>query len=147
MKLLGTMFALVAVAGLSSAEEKKFDASKLEGKWKITDGTKNGEKVKEENLKGEIIITKDTVTIKGDMTHVMAYKLDTSKSPVQIDMEGKEGPSASFKAEGIIALDGDTLKIAYTTNITGSGFDGKRPEKFETTKDSKSLYFVLKKEK
>ena len=32
MKLLGTLFALVAVAGLVSAEEKKFDAAKMEGK-------------------------------------------------------------------------------------------------------------------
>jgi uncharacterized protein (TIGR03067 family) len=146
MKLLGSLFALVAVAGLSSAEEKKFDASKLEGKWKITEGMKNGEKVKDDNLKADVIITKDTVTIKAsDMTHVMAYKLDTSKSPVQIDMEGKEGPAAGTKGEGIISLDGDTLKLAYTTNIPG--FDGKRPEKFEAAKDSKAFYFVMKKEK
>jgi uncharacterized protein (TIGR03067 family) len=148
MKLLGTLFAIVAVAGLASAEEKKFDAAKLEGKWKITEGTKNGAKVEEANLKGEVIITKDTVTIKAaDMTHVMAFKLDTSKSPVQIDMEGKEGPAAGAKAEGIISVDGDTLKLAYTTNIAGSGFDGKRPTKFESDKDSKSFYFLLKKEK
>jgi uncharacterized protein (TIGR03067 family) len=62
-------------------------------------------------------------------------------------MEGKEGPAAGAKAEGIVSLDGDTLKLAYTTTIAGSGFDGKRPTKFETTKDSKSLYFVLKKDK
>ena len=37
MRLLGALFAVVAVAGLASAEEKKFDASKLEGKWKITE--------------------------------------------------------------------------------------------------------------
>ena len=146
MKLLGTLFALVAVAGLASAEEKKFDAAKLEGKWKITEGTKSGTKVEEANLKGEVIITKDSVTIKSpDMTHVMSYKLDTSKSPVQIDLEGKEGPAAGSKAEGIISLDGDTIKFAYTTNIPG--FDGKRPEKFESPKDSKVFYFVMKKEK
>ena len=146
MKLLGTLFALVAVAGLVSAEEKKFDAAKLEGKWKITEGLKSGSKVAEENLKAEVTITKDTVTIKGgDMTHVMSYKLDTSKSPVQIDMEGKEGPAAGSKAEGIVALDGETLKLAYTTNIPG--FDGKRPEKFESAKDSKTFFFVMKKEK
>ena len=146
MKVLGTLFALVAVAGLSSAEEKKFDASKLEGKWKITEGMKNGEKVKDDNLKADIIITKDTVTIKApDMTHVMSYKLDTSKSPVHIDMEGKEGPAAGTKGEGIIEVDGDTLKLAYTTNIPG--FDGKRPEKFDAPKDSKAFYFVMKKEK
>jgi uncharacterized protein (TIGR03067 family) len=146
MRFLGTLFAIVAVAGLASAEEKKFDATKLEGTWKITEGTKNGTKVEEANLKGEVIISKDKVTIKGpDMTHVMAFKLDATKSPVEIDMEGKEGPAAGSKAEGIIEVDGDTLKLAYSTNIPG--FDGKRPTKFESTKDNKAFYFVLKKEK
>ena len=60
-------------------------------------------------------------------------------------MEGKEGPAAGTKAEGIVALDGDTLKLAYTTNIPE--FDGKRPEKFESTKDNKAFYFVMTKEK
>jgi uncharacterized protein (TIGR03067 family) len=64
---------------------------------------------------------------------------------MQIDMEGDEGPAKGFKAEGIIALDGDTLKLAYSTNIPG--FDGKRPEKFESTKDNKAFLFLMKKAK
>jgi uncharacterized protein (TIGR03067 family) len=147
MKLLGTLFALVAVTGLVSAEEKaKFDASKLVGKWKLTEGTKSGMKVDEKNLAGEVTIDKDAITIQGgDMKHVMAYKIDATKSPVEITMEGKEGPSTGSKADGIIALDGDTLKLAYTTNIPG--FDGKRPTKFESTKDDKAFYFVMKRVK
>jgi uncharacterized protein (TIGR03067 family) len=145
MKLLGTLFTLVVVAGLASAADK-FDPPKLAGKWKFTEGTKAGMKVDEKNLAAEVIIDKDTVTIKGsDMTHVMSYKLDTTKSPVEITMEGKEGPAMGSKADGIIALDGDTLKLAYTTNIPG--FDGKKPTKFESTADNKAFYFVLKKAK
>ena len=53
------------------------------------------------------------------MTHVMKYKVDASKTPIQIDFVGEEGPAKDFKAEGIIALDGDTLKLAYSTNIPG----------------------------
>ena len=51
MKVLGTLFALVAVAGLTSAEEKKFDAAKLEGKWKITEGRSRGQRSRSQNLK------------------------------------------------------------------------------------------------
>jgi uncharacterized protein (TIGR03067 family) len=149
MKLFASLFALVAVASLSVAEEKKaakFDVEKIVGKWKFTEGTKAGTKVDAKNLESEVTFTKDTVTIKDpEMTHVMKFKIDASKSPIQIDMEGEEGPAKGFKAEGIIALDGDTLKLAYSTNIPG--FDGKRPEKFESTKDNKAFLFVMKKAK
>lgn len=148
MKLFATLFALVAVAGLAGADEKaKFDAAKLVGKWKFTEGTKSGMKVDEKNLAAEVTIDKDTITIKGsgDEKHVMAYKIDATKSPAEISLEGKEGPSMGTKGDGIIALDGDTLKLAYTTNIPG--FDGKKPTKFESTADNKAFYFVLKKVK
>jgi hypothetical protein len=46
-------------------------------------------------------------------------------------------------AEGIIELKGDELKIAY--GVTGMG--GKRPEKFESTKDNGAHYFVLTRKK
>lgn len=146
MKLFATLFALVAVSSLAFGEEKKFDVEKLVGKWKFTEGTKAGEKVDAKNLEAEVTITKDTLTIKDpSMTHVMKFKIDASKSPIQIDFDGEEGPAKGFKAEGIIALEGDTLKLAYSTNIPG--FDGKRPTKFESTKDNKAFLFVMKKAK
>ncbi|HJZ91178.1 MAG TPA: TIGR03067 domain-containing protein [Gemmataceae bacterium] len=142
MKLFSTLCALVAVAGLAAAEEKKFDASKMEGKWKMVSGTKSGDKLEGKSLEGEVTVDKEKFTIKGgDMTHVMAFKLDTSKSPVQIDMEGKEGPSQGFKAEGIIQLDGDKLTLAYALP------EGKRPEKFESAKDSKTMLIVMERVK
>ena len=145
MKPVGTLFTLLLVAGLVSAADK-FDPAKLAGKWKLTEGTKAGTKVDQKNLEAEVIIDKETVTIKGgDMTHVMSYKLDAAKTPVEIHLEGKEGPAAGSTADGIIQLDGDTLKIAYSTNIPG--FDGKKPTKFESTADNKAFYFVLKRVK
>ena len=147
MKLVCSLFALVAFVGMVSAEDKpKFDAAKLEGKWKFTEGAKSGAKVDAKNLESEVTITKDTFTIKGgDDKHVMSFKIDTTKSPIQIDMEGKEGASAGTKAEGIIELDGDTIKLAYGTNIPG--FEAKRPGKFESTADNKAFYFVMKRAK
>jgi uncharacterized protein (TIGR03067 family) len=147
MKFACSLFAVAAVCVFVSAEDKpKFDAAKLEGKWKFTAGTKSGNKVDAKALESEVTITKDSFTIKGDDgTHVMTFKIDDSKSPMQIDMVGKEGPAKDFKAEGIIELDGDTLKLAYGTNIPG--LEGKRPAKFESTADNKALYFVMKRAK
>jgi hypothetical protein len=49
-----------------------------------------------------VTITKDTTIKWGDMTHVMAYKLDAKTTPVAIALTGKEGvegfvPKASLK--------------------------------------------------
>src|SRR5205823_10362216 len=71
---------LVLAAPLARAEEKKaakLDADKLVGTWNYTSGMKRGEKVEGDNLKGDVVITKDTITLKGgpDMTFVIPYKI------------------------------------------------------------------------
>lgn len=139
--------ALVVCAGVAAAEDKKFDAAKLEGKWTITAGWKEGDKLDAKNIAGEVTIAKDTFTIKGEdgMTHVMGFKLDAAKTPIQIDMVGKEGPAKDIKAEGVIEMKGEELHLAYVAQIPG--MEGKRPTKPESTKDNKALYFVLKKAK
>jgi uncharacterized protein (TIGR03067 family) len=141
MKTLGTLLAGLAIVSAAPAEEKKadFDASKLEGKWKFVSGEKYGEKVDAKALAGDVTITKDTITLKGaDMTHVLAYKLDAKATPVVISMTGKEGAASGMETSGIIELKGDDLKLCYA-------FPGeKRPTEFAAKKDTKNLYFVLK---
>ena len=92
MKLFATLFALVAGSGLAFGEEKpKFDAEKLVGKWKFTEGTKSGEKVDAKNLESEVTMTKDTLTIKDPTTtHVFKYKIDSTKTPIQVDFDGED---------------------------------------------------------
>lgn len=144
MKLFASLCAAVLVAAPALGEEKKadFDASKLEGKWKMVSGEKFGTKVNEQSLAGEVTITKDTITIKGgDETHMMKFKLDPKASPVAIDMEGTEGPAKGLKSEGIIELKGDELKLCYGMPME------KRPTTFGTKKGDKNLYFVLKRAK
>ncbi len=89
--------------------------------------------------------TKDTVTVPAgpDMKFLMAYTIDTKTSPATIDLTIKDGPVKEGKAIGIIALEGDLLKIAYVPD-EGSP---KRPTKFESAKDSAVMYFTLKKVK
>jgi uncharacterized protein (TIGR03067 family) len=139
--LLGA--ALLAVAAFATADEKKeaaFDAAKLVGDWTYVEGTRAGEKIDKERLEAKVTIKKDELHIPAgpDMKFVMAYKIDTTKSPAAIDMDIKDGPVKEGKAVGIIALDGDTLKLCYDP------MGAKRPEKFESTKDNGAFYFVLK---
>ncbi len=145
MKWCGITLSLLVLFGFSTAADKeapKFDASKLEGKWKITSGVKYGEKLDEKAFAGVVTIEKGKITIKDETTtHVMSFKIDASKNPVEIDMTGLEGPAKDFKSEGLIELKGDDLKLVYS-------FPGeKRPTAFESKKDSKVLFFTLKREK
>jgi len=130
----------VALGALAAAEEKKFDATKLEGNWEYKSGEKNGTKVEGESLKPKIKITKDTITVgEGDMLFEFKYTLDAKKDPVAIDMEMTKSPfGGGMKAKGIIAFDGDDVKLCYNPG------DGDRPAKFD---GAKAHLFVLKKAK
>lgn len=118
-----------------------FDAAAMVGDWEYVSGMRAGDKLDKERLAGKVKITKDTLTIPSgaDKPFVMAYKLDTKTTPVNIDMEIKDGPVAEGKAKGIVGFEGATLKICYQP--TG----GDRPKKFESTKDNGAFFFVLKK--
>jgi uncharacterized protein (TIGR03067 family) len=133
---------------LASARDKKgadkFDATKLHGSWSIVEGTKNGEKVPNDKLKGVVKFDKEKITITGeDGMFVMAYTIDASKTPVRIDMKIEKAPfkeAVGSVALGNIAVDGTTLKLCYA--------EGKqRPKGFESTKENKAHSFVLKKTK
>jgi uncharacterized protein (TIGR03067 family) len=136
--------ALVLAVGPLGAEDKeaKFDAAKLVGDWNYVSGMKNGEKVAGDNLKNKVVITKETITLTGDMKFVMKYTLDTSKKPVGLKLKMTESPfGAGAESIGIIWVDGDELKMCYDP-------EGKKaPEKFEAKADSKAHYFVLKRAK
>lgn len=132
---------VVTLGALVAADEKKFDASKLEGNWEYKSGEKSGTKVEGEALKPKVKITKDLITVgEGDMRFEFKYTLDTKKDPAAIDMTMTKSPfNMELKAKGIIAFDGDDLKLCYNPNA-----DGDRPTKFD---GEKNHLFVLKKAK
>lgn len=137
--------AIVLIAADDGKKDGKFDAGKLVGDWNYVSGTKSGETVDKNRLQGKVTFTKDTITLPADENQkfVMAYKIDSKVSPATIDMEIKDGPVKEGKAEGIIAVEGDELKLCYVPTFAG----GKRPTKFESTKDNSAFFFVLKKAK
>jgi uncharacterized protein (TIGR03067 family) len=139
---LGLCAALSWAVGTSNAEEKKFDAAKLVGKWTIASGEKNGEKVAEDNLKKiKIEIDKEKLTLNGDMEFVFSYKLDTSKKPVGISMTITKGMGEGTTTEGIIEVDGDTIKLCYAMP------NEKAPKEFTGKANSGFHNFVLKRAK
>jgi uncharacterized protein (TIGR03067 family) len=141
---------LVAAAGGVWAEDKKepakaepakFDATKLEGKWMITEMTKYGEKVDTKDMKDPAVFTKDTITMKASLGEfAFKYTVDAKADPVGIDMEitAPEGFKGG-KAKGIIKLDGDKLTLTYDSDPESKA----RPDKFESKKDTKVLSYVL----
>lgn len=146
MRPIAMLTVVVAAAWAISAgaEDKKFDAKSLEGTWKVTGGKKAGSDLSDMSKEGDYVFTKDSVTIKaGDMElFVMKFKIDEKASPMAIDMEITKSPGDSAnggKAEGIIEVKGDEMKICYPP------MGGDRPKKFDGS--DKYYYFVLKKQK
>lgn len=127
------------------ADEAKFDAKSILGKWKYESGMKAGEEVAEDRLKGTITITEETITLEGEETagkFVMKYKLDGDNPPVKFDMEMTESPfGAGAKAKGLIEVKEEKVVMAY---VMDEG-DADYPEKLESTKENKVHLFVLKK--
>jgi uncharacterized protein (TIGR03067 family) len=153
MKSLGSfVLALFAVAVVGGEEKKeaKFDPAKLVGEWTIVSGTKAGVASPKEALAGKVTFTKDTITIQAapDQKFVMTYKIVSKTSPADIDIVMKEAPvpdAKDSKAEGIIAVTDDEVKLCY---VDATAKDrAKRPEKFESTKENKAHCFVLKRAK
>ncbi len=142
MRLVFTLCCLIVCCCYVEAEDKKesrFDAAKLVGKWKISEGHKMGEALEKERLNSEITFTKDEIHIPAgpEGKFIMSYKINSQKTPIEIDMEIKDGPVKEGKASGIIELKDDTLKLCYNPM-------GDRPTKFESTKDNGAFYFVMK---
>jgi hypothetical protein len=73
----------------------------------------------------------------------MKYTLYAMSKPVGIMLEMTESPfGAGAKAEGIIEVNGDDLKLCYA-----AAPDGKAPKSFEAKQGSGHHCFVLKRSK
>ncbi len=143
---LGAVAVLLAACSLGAAAEDEKDGvgpAKLVGTWNYVSGVKDGAKSDKAVLKdAKVIITKETITLKGTDTFVLSYKLDAKKKPATLAMTITKGPfGAGAKSTGIVELKGDELTICYDPA-------GKTtPKKFEAKKDSKLHLFVLKRAK
>lgn len=138
--LLMAAYALGADTEDKKAKDETFDPAKLVGTWTYVSGEKNGMKLDEAHFKnGKVIVARDTITLPGqEGKFVMKYKLDIKKKPVAISMEMTESPfGAGAKAEGILAVKGDELKICYAPM-------GDAPKAFQAKEGSNHHLFTLK---
>ena len=123
---------------------RKFNVSKVVGKWNVTKGTRAGEEVDAERLAAaKITIEKDKITIPaGEESFVMSYEINADTTPVQIDMTIESGPAPEGSAAvGILRLRGGKFTLCY--NATG----GDRPKKFESTEDNGNFLFTMEADK
>ena len=113
-----------------AAEDKKVEAPKIEGKWTLVSGKKNGSDIDEMSKKSAYTISKDKITIEGEGTKfVMGYTFD-AKNPKNVEFEILEAPIPDLKgskALGILELKGEELKMAYSPekDTRPKDFDGK----------------------
>ena len=115
--LLALVWSSVVIWGFDpcSCGAAEFDAAKMVGTWTLVSSEKGGEKASQDRLQFKVVITKETLAMKGnDAEFVMKYTLDTEKSPVSIALTITESPFGSgASANGIIELAEDQLKICY----------------------------------
>jgi uncharacterized protein (TIGR03067 family) len=90
-----------------------------------------------------VTVTADTITI-FDRTnkpfYVVRYKLDTARTPNEINMEIADGPNRGQVARGIVTMDSaEMMRLIYSTGSQG------RPAEFRTTPGgTTATLFILK---
>ena len=144
MKTLIATVAMLVVASGSAAEKEISLTSRMTGTWSCAAATINGKPLSETAVK-KLHLTMTDKRYKTERNDEVlfdsTYRLDTTKSPVHIDMVGTEGDLIGNEAQGIIAAEGDTLKICYT-------MPGKpRPISFASTTNSEAYLIVWTREK
>jgi len=142
MKMLLPLALTVGVFAVSTADDKKDPTA---GKWVVESVTRDGKA--NDGLKGaarEHGDGKYTLTpaagSKAQPT-TGTYTIDTTKTPVAIDMKPKGGTYDGKTLQGIVKVDGDTMTIAFAE----PGKD--RPTKFESAEGSGVVLAVHKKAK
>ena len=140
---MATVGIFVAATALAAEKETNL-ASRVNGTWSCAAATINGKPLSETSVK-KLHLTMTATRYKTERNSEVlfdsTYHLDTTKMPRHINMVGTEGELTGKEAQGIIALEGDTLKICYT-------MPGKpRPVRFESATNSEAYFIIWKREK
>jgi len=129
--------ALLAVA--ATRADDRGGAPNLEGGYTIVAGEKFGKKLSEEEVKGHTVrFTADKVVVTDknkQEVYVATYKLDEGRKPSAITMTALI-PRKGDVARGIIAKDGDTVRLIYS--LPGA----EPPTEFRT--GPQQLMFIMK---
>ena len=142
-----TLLATLLVVASACAAENEIIAnatSRMTGTWSCVSATINGKLLSEtaaKKLRLTMTHTRYKTERNDEVLFDSTYRLDTAKSPAHINMVGTEGDLIGKEAQGIIAVEGDTLKVCYT-------MPGKpRPITFASVTNSEAYLIVWKREK
>ncbi|MEM7454079.1 MAG: TIGR03067 domain-containing protein [Planctomycetota bacterium] len=134
------------VARVKNGGEPVFNASMLVGTWEMLEGVRAGEELDGSRLPPSFEMTADTFELTGPGgtgSFVMGYEIDSSASPMTIDMKIDEGPvmedgtdTVGAPALGIIKFDDGKIWLCY------DAMGGARPETFESTEENGYHLFV-----
>jgi uncharacterized protein (TIGR03067 family) len=126
------------IAGDAGQSEQQ----KLQGTWRILAGNEGGRTLPPARVKGsKMVVAGNLMTVyEAEKKRGMTFKLDPTKDPRIVDLKLTEGPQKGETAQGIYALDGDTLKISFA--LPGKS----RPTSFTPKPGSQEMLFVMKRE-
>jgi uncharacterized protein (TIGR03067 family) len=135
-------FVLLLIPALVWADAKddaKAELKKFAGTWKVLSVEADGKKIPdEEREKARLIFDGENVTFKefGGKDDKKTFKIDPSKKPATIDIEGPAGEKEGVK--GIYKFEDGKLTICASDK-------GERPTEFKA--GDKVVLLVLEKEK
>lgn len=131
--------AIFPFLAFAEADREEPSPSQLQGTYTIVRGERDGKALPKSDFEASVIkITKDKMlgTDKEKKEFfACTYTLDTSKKPWTVRMTST-APKEGEKSEGVIEVDGSTVRICY--NLPG----GKRPTSFKA--GEKQHFFELK---
>jgi len=141
-KLLMTFAALLFLAADSKDDVKK-DLDQLRGTWTLTSGEIDGNKLPEDQVKGELVMKEASYswTAAGGDKGGGKFKIDPTKKPKHMDSVPNDGPAEGQTVEEIYEVEGDTLKICFALP------PAKRPTEFTAPAGSGRWLFTYKRKK
>lgn len=151
--LCATLIAAGLSSSLASAESKPVPKSAepgLLGTYRIVSGERNGKPIPPERLHVvSVRISEQTITTldKGEKeVYVATYTLKKDQKPWRISMTATVTPDKSkgMKSDGLIELDGDTVKLIYALpgGKAPAAGDRRAPSSFKTGENQQM--FVMK---
>ncbi len=142
---LGLALALVAPTGLRADDDEGDPTPEaLLGTYTIVSGEDGGQPVPREEIEGtKVRITPDIIASTdkdGKELYIAKFNIETDTKPWKLAMTVSGGPHGDRgrHATGLIALDGDTVRLIYAVE------GGVVPTTFKTAAGTKQNSFVLK---
>jgi uncharacterized protein (TIGR03067 family) len=102
----------------ADADAVQKDLAQLQGEWSMASGSRDGQTLQGDTLKGSKRVCKGdetTVTVGEQILMKAKFTLDPSTKPRSIDYQVTGGPNAGKTQLGIYELDGDTVKFCFST--------------------------------